>query len=344
VGIEASYRRINAAEWDRVQQLQQSNPALDGFDLYEAYATIADSDELRSSDRYLTIDKDWHALHVLLTGEISNPSNMKPFPPPLGNVVMGRRRSTPLTAKCDFSSPMRFVQSPMPSARSRWKICDHALIRSHSPKPRSTSIHDRAGGTANSWSRCSGATPIGRILPFMKKLHLIFAVLLMVVTALLVHGVPGVIHAAEKGLPGQSFVVKVSELIHENDIIVTQVEIEADPGTSVQVISDKSGRGGVTITTPEPTAVNRSARTRLTILGDHVVWDAGPTNLLKFMMKIKAGSASATMMTTGPMPKDKRLAETLSVLIEPGEYRYEAATRLVRFEDVTYSLVVKRPK
>ena len=48
------------------------------------------------------------------------------------------------------------------------------------------------------------------------------------------------------------------------------------------------------------------------------------------------------MMNTGPRPKDKRLADTLSVLIEPGEYRYEAATRLVRLEDATYSLVVRR--
>jgi hypothetical protein len=89
MGIEASYRRINAAEWDQLQRLQQSNPPLDGSDLYEVYASIADSDELRSSDRYLTIDKDWHALHVLLTGEISKPSNIRPVPPPFGNVVLG---------------------------------------------------------------------------------------------------------------------------------------------------------------------------------------------------------------------------------------------------------------
>ena len=97
MGIEASYRRINAAEWDQFQQLQESYPTLDDDDCYEAYANIADSDELRSGDRYLTIDKDWHALHVLLTGEISNPSNIPPFPPPLGNVVMGATE-TPIDA------------------------------------------------------------------------------------------------------------------------------------------------------------------------------------------------------------------------------------------------------
>jgi hypothetical protein len=89
MGVEASYRRINAAEWDRLQQLLESYQSLDGFERYEAYANIADSDELRSSDRYLSIDKDWHALHCLLTGEISDPSNIQPVPPPLGNVVTG---------------------------------------------------------------------------------------------------------------------------------------------------------------------------------------------------------------------------------------------------------------
>ena len=97
MGIEASYRRINPAEWDKLQQLFKSYSTLDGEDRYEAHANIADSDELRSSDRYLTIDKDWHALHALLTGEISNPSNIQPVPPPLRNVVMGGTE-TPIDA------------------------------------------------------------------------------------------------------------------------------------------------------------------------------------------------------------------------------------------------------
>ena len=89
MGIEASYRRINAAEWDRLQHLIESSEDFDAEELYEAYASISDSDEFRSSDRYLSIEKDWHALHVLLTGVISNPSEIQPFPPPLGNVVIG---------------------------------------------------------------------------------------------------------------------------------------------------------------------------------------------------------------------------------------------------------------
>ena len=84
MGIEASYRRISGAEWDRLQQLLEIYQTLDSWDRYEAYASIAESDELLSSDRYLSIDKVWHALHVLLTGEISSLSSIQPSPPPLG--------------------------------------------------------------------------------------------------------------------------------------------------------------------------------------------------------------------------------------------------------------------
>jgi len=178
----------------------------------------------------------------------------------------------------------------------------------------------------------------------MKRLCLILAVLPLDGTALLVHVVPAVSHADDKGLPDQRFVVKVSELILEDDLIATQLEIEALPGSFVEVISDKPNRGGVMAASPEPTHVDRAPRTRLIIFGDHVVWEAGSTNVLKFMMQIKAGSATATMMNTDSMPKGKRLADTLSVLIEPGEHRYDAATKLVRFKDVTYSLIVRRRK
>ena len=47
-GIEASYRRINAAEWDESHRLVESYDTLAGEDRYEAYASIADSSELRT--------------------------------------------------------------------------------------------------------------------------------------------------------------------------------------------------------------------------------------------------------------------------------------------------------
>ncbi len=89
MGIEASYRRITPAEWEGVQGLVVAEDSPSGYSTEEAYLGFAHSDELMSSDRCLSIEKEWHALHALLTGDVSNPSEIQPYPPPLGNVVMG---------------------------------------------------------------------------------------------------------------------------------------------------------------------------------------------------------------------------------------------------------------
>ncbi|WP_165071335.1 YfbM family protein [Paludisphaera rhizosphaerae] len=89
MGIQASYRRITPSEWEKIQSLTMKDATPPGYDVEEAYLEFACSDELMSSDRYLSIEKEWHALHTLLTGDVGDPSEIKPFPPPLGNVVMG---------------------------------------------------------------------------------------------------------------------------------------------------------------------------------------------------------------------------------------------------------------
>jgi hypothetical protein len=107
MGVEASYRRITPAEWERVHRLAFGENALAGVALEKAYLEFAYSDELMSSNRYFSVDKDWHALHVLLTGDTSNPSEIQPFPPPLGNVVIGGTE-TPIDAtygKVRFLTP-----------------------------------------------------------------------------------------------------------------------------------------------------------------------------------------------------------------------------------------------
>ena len=97
MGIEASYRRITPAEWEHVRNLFSKENALSAHDLEDAYLEFAYSDELMSSERYFSLEKDWHALHVLLTGDVSNLAKIKPFPAPLGNAVMGGTE-TPIDA------------------------------------------------------------------------------------------------------------------------------------------------------------------------------------------------------------------------------------------------------
>jgi hypothetical protein len=91
MSIEASYRRVTPEEFRCLQEDAEAAESFFGFDLDlldDPEKLVASVEELESSDRYLNIGKDWHALHFLLTGD----GDLKPHPlppPPLGNVVQG---------------------------------------------------------------------------------------------------------------------------------------------------------------------------------------------------------------------------------------------------------------
>lgn len=91
MSIEANYRRVTP---DEVTRLQSDAKAAEAFfgnspeDLADPEKLLARMQEQESSDRYLGIGTNWHALHFLLTGD----GELKPHPlppPPLGNVVQG---------------------------------------------------------------------------------------------------------------------------------------------------------------------------------------------------------------------------------------------------------------
>lgn len=91
MSIEASYRRITPQEFARLQSDAQAAESFFGTrleDLDDPERLVAMVQERESSDHYLGIGTDWHALHFLLTGD----GELKPHPlppPPLGNVVQG---------------------------------------------------------------------------------------------------------------------------------------------------------------------------------------------------------------------------------------------------------------
>jgi len=91
MSIEASYRRIAPEEFARLQSDAKAAESFFGTnreDLDDSEKLLARMQEQESSDRYLGISTDWHALHFLLTGD----GELKPHPlppPPLGNVVQG---------------------------------------------------------------------------------------------------------------------------------------------------------------------------------------------------------------------------------------------------------------
>jgi len=91
MSIEARYRRVTPEEFTRLQNDAKAAASFFGTnleDLDDPEKLLAQMQEQESSDRYLDIGKDWHALHFLLTGD----GELKPHPlppPPLGNVVHG---------------------------------------------------------------------------------------------------------------------------------------------------------------------------------------------------------------------------------------------------------------
>ena len=93
MSIEASYRRVTPQEFAKLKADPKAASSffgtnLEDWDFDNPEALLAKLQEQESSDRYLGIGTDWHALHFLLTGD----GDLKPHPlppPPLGNVVQG---------------------------------------------------------------------------------------------------------------------------------------------------------------------------------------------------------------------------------------------------------------
>lgn len=76
---------------------------------------------------------------------------------------------------------------------------------------------------------------------------------------------------------------------------------------------------------------------RLTIIGDHSYWQF---DTLKFLMRGESWGGSSTTSNTGPMPKNKTLADVLAVTLRPGMYRCGTAIELLKYQDHSHSLLV----
>jgi RNA polymerase sigma factor (sigma-70 family) len=147
--------------------------------------------------------------------------------------------------------------------------------------------------------------------------------------------------------PEKTFRVTVHEVIHDESTVVTQVEIETQPGSKVELLSDKKKGGGMTFSADaaDPDRPNRPSRMQVTIFADQVECKEGATTAVKFLLGHKVGGISGSTSETIPLPADaKQLADLLTVPIKSGEYPCGQATKLVTFKGVTYSLLVTGPK
>jgi hypothetical protein len=117
------------------------------------------------------------------------------------------------------------------------------------------------------------------------------------------------------------------------------VAIEAHPGATLRVVTDVPDRGGAKAVVPVQPGPAKPVK--LTIFADHVKWEAGRVDALKFRMRL----GGVTLRDTGPMPaKADALPDVISVTVTEGLHAEGEAVPVVTFKGVEYKLVVDPPR
>ena len=150
-----------------------------------------------------------------------------------------------------------------------------------------------------------------------------------------------------KAPPEQTFRVTVNEVISDDSTVVTQIDTETQPGSTIELSSDKDKGGGTTFSSEaaDPDRPNGPSRVQVIVLADQVEWKGGAATAVKFLLGHKVGKVFGSTSETVPMPAGaQQLSDLLAVPIKSGEYKYGQATKLVTFKGVTYSLLVTVPR
>jgi hypothetical protein len=92
MGITATYRRVTPQEFSELQTDPEAAESffgldLDSFDFSNPEAMLAKLQEQKADERRFSLEKEWHALHFLITGDSSLESDTQ-LQPPYCNIVM----------------------------------------------------------------------------------------------------------------------------------------------------------------------------------------------------------------------------------------------------------------
>lgn len=149
--------------------------------------------------------------------------------------------------------------------------------------------------------------------------------------------------ANEQAKSSDNFRVMVTGVISIEDSVVKQIRIEAIPGSHAKITSDKKGGGGLSASAGSVDDRAKQGIITVTVFADHLEWEAGDVNALKFLMSIQGDGSKSLMSDTGPMVTEKQLNDLLTVPLKSGTYEYGTEVPLLRFKDKTYSLTVDAP-
>ncbi|HEY9697739.1 MAG TPA: YfbM family protein [Trichocoleus sp.] len=93
MGITATYRRVTPKEFSELQNDPEAAESffgldLDSFNFSNPEAMLAKFQEQEADERYFSLEKEWHALHFLITGDSSLEGDTQ-LQPPYCNIVVG---------------------------------------------------------------------------------------------------------------------------------------------------------------------------------------------------------------------------------------------------------------
>jgi RNA polymerase sigma factor (sigma-70 family) len=147
-----------------------------------------------------------------------------------------------------------------------------------------------------------------------------------------------------KALSDGCFRVTVTEVTQQESKVVTQVDIDTLPGSTVELRSDRAKASSSSSSPTEP-GPNGLCRVRLTLSAERVESKKRSRTEVKFEFALQVGKISSSTSETIPMPADaRRVADVVKVPLQSGEHKCGQATKLVNLGGTTYSLVVTGPK
>jgi hypothetical protein len=149
---------------------------------------------------------------------------------------------------------------------------------------------------------------------------------------------------AGEALSDGCFRVTVTEVTQQEGKVVTQVDIETLPGSTIELRSDR-GKGSSSSISTSQAVPNGLGRVRLTLCAERAESKERSRTEVEFKIAYEVGKISSSTSERIPMPADaKGVADVVKVPLQSGEYKCGQATKLVTLGGPTYSLVVTDPK
>ena len=147
----------------------------------------------------------------------------------------------------------------------------------------------------------------------------------------------------DSGEHPEQFRITVLDVLDDHQATVKQIRIECVPESRARLTSHMKGGGGEAALTGIGHDKSKVAAIVVTVFADHVQWEAGNVDALKFILVLSGNGGKAVMSDTGPMDDGTQLSDHLKLSVKSGAYKYGTPVPILQFKDTRYSLTVTAP-